>query len=187
MPGAIPGPPTEEFNNMEEIKSGSKTAKTPAHYGKALLSWEVPEFEQYARGHWWYITAISIAAASVIYALYTKNFLFAFIIIILAVIIFLHHTSEPLNLRVAITELGILVNNKFYRFRDITSFWIIYEPPLTKNLYFQIDVSLQPPLSISLDKVDPLEVRRILLQHLAEDLEKKEEPLSDLLWRLLKL
>jgi hypothetical protein len=157
------------------------------NFGKTMHSWTVPEYHQHERGKWWYIIAASLAVASIVYALYTKNFLFAFIIIILAVIIFLHHTSEPADVRVTMTELGLMINDKFYRFRDISSFWIIYEPPLTKNLYFQLAESFRPPFVISLADEDPLTLRRTLLQYVAEDLDKKEEPLSDLLWRLLKL
>lgn len=162
---------------MEEINQ---------EYGRELHSWTVPEYHQHERGKWWYIIATSLAALSIVYALYTKNFLFAFIIIILAVIIFLHHTTEPADVRVTMTELGLMINGKFYRFRDISSFWIIYEPPFTKNLYLEFADSFRPPLVVGLGDEDPLELRRALLQYLVEDLEKKEEPLSDLLWRMLK-
>ena len=117
----------------------------------------------------------------------TKNFLFAFIILTLAIIIFFHHTREPLSLPVTVTQLGILLNDKFYRFRDLTSFWIIYEPPFTKHLYLELANSLRPPLAIHLAEQDPVALRQSLLPYLREDLGQKEEPLSDLLWRLLKL
>jgi len=157
------------------------------NFGQTVHSWTVPEYHQYERGAIWYVIAFTLAGAGILYALYSRNFLFAFLIIILSLIIFLHHTREPANLQIAITELGILINNKFYRFRDISSFWIIYEPPLTKNLYFQLAESFRPPFAVSLADEDPLTLRRTLLQYVAEDLDKKEEPLSDLLWRLLKL
>lgn len=161
--------------------------ETKKEYGRVLHSWTVPEFERYERGKWWHAFALTMVMAAILYALYNRNFLFAFIIIIFAIIIFLHHSREPADLRIAVTELGILINDKFYRFRDMSSFWLIYEPPLTKSLYLELADSFLPPVKVGLGDVDPVALRQTMLQFLIEDLEKKEEPLSDLVWRLLKL
>ena len=108
------------------------------NFGQTMHSWEVPEYHQHERGTWWYIIAITLAGAAILYALYSRNFLFAFLIIILSLIIFLHHTREPLNLRIAVTELGILINNKFLFFTIISlSENLPYKIEMDKRMIFQ--------------------------------------------------
>jgi hypothetical protein len=121
------------------------------------------------------------------YAVLTQNFLFALMVILFAVIVFLSHVRAPQMLDFVITDRGVLVNRRFYSFTDLSSFWIISQPPFINNIYFDFQSTGRQPLSIPLDGQDPAEVRGILAEFLAEDGEKKEEPLSDLLWRMLKL
>ena len=93
----------------------------------------------------------------------------------------------PAQLMVSIFEDGIQAGENFYAYRDLKSFWIIYEPPEVKTLYFDFKSAWRPRLPVPLAEENPVEVRRFLLKYLEEDLSRESEPTSDALSRLLRL
>lgn len=145
--------------------------------GDILAEWTVGEYERHARGTLWHILMISFGIIFVIYALATDNFLFAIIIILSAIIIFLQSAVEPHQVPFAITDLGIILGNRFYEFKEFRSFYIIYDQEV-RTIFFDTASALRPDLRIPLGDQDPLEVRQLLQGMLTEDLEK-EEPFAD--------
>ena len=91
------------------------------------------------------------------------------------------------TLEVKIAEDGVLIGRKLYSYSDIEKFWIIYNPPEIKSLYFHVRHSLIPIILIPLEKQNPTELRKILLQYIQEDLEQKDEPPFDTFSRIFKL
>ncbi len=156
-------------------------------YGKKLISWNFPEFIKYERSRGWYVIALIIGGLLLLYAVVTVNFLFALIVIIVAVILFLKTSEEANNIEFTIYEAGIKVGEKFYEYKELKNFYLIYEPPEVKSLYLDFQSSLRPRLQIPLEDKNPVKVREILLDYLNEDLDKENEPISDGLGRILKL
>jgi len=156
-------------------------------YGKTLLKWEIPEYEKYPHSTLWFIIMGGIGLGLFITAVWTFNFLFATIIIIIAVIIIIHEKRQPDKLLFKIMEDGIILDQAFVSYKEIKKFWIIYEPPETKNLYFNIKRALRPELSVPLINMNPVVVRRILLDYLKEDLTQKDISTDDSLSRLLQV
>jgi len=95
--------------------------------------------------------------------------------------------QEPIELFFAITETGIVLGNKYYRYSELANFWVIYNPPEVKTLYFSLNKMVKHRLQVSLDNYDPRPIRDYLGQYLEEDLEQEEEPLSDRFARLFRL
>ena len=155
--------------------------------GKVLLNWQFPEFIKYQRTVSWYIWTALIVIGLIIYSIFTANFFLIVIVLMVLLILFIHYKQEPLLVNFEIAEGGIVLANKFYPYKDIKNFWLIYEPPDTKFLYFDFVNAWRPRLIIPLDKQNPLQIRKILLKYLTEDLEQKNEPLSEALGRFLKL
>ena len=112
--------------------------------------------------------------------------MFGLITLITALIILLFHQTNG-KVEFQITEDGILVNQRFYEYKTLKNFYIIYEPPEVKTLYFEPKSIFSPRVPIDLGSQDPVKIREILKQYLAEDLERENEPLSDQTSRLLKL
>lgn len=164
-----------------------KEKTTPASHGKTLIKWQMKEFEQYDRGVLWYLFMGGIGLILLIYALWTANFLFAIILLIVAFIIYLHHRHDPEILDFKITEDGLEIDKDFFSYKELKKFWIIYEPPEIKNLYFNTYRILKGNLSIPLNSTDPLKVRKILLKYLDEDLEKENEEANDRWARWLRI
>ena len=152
-----------------------------------LLKWSFPEYQKYERRRGWYFWAILISLGIIIYSLLTQNWLFALIIIMFGIIIVINHHNEAEEIKFEINHDGIKLDNRLYKYDEIGRFWIIYQPPEVKNLYFDMKSPLRPQLSIPLGKENPIEVKSFLRQYLVEDLEEEQEPFSDVLGRLFKL
>ncbi len=139
-----------------------------------MISWEYPERPQYYRGPIWYTVMLFAGLGLLIYAVYSANFLFALIIIMFALVIYVTSTSNPAPSRFAITEDGLEIGTEFVRFRDINRFWFFYDPPV-KALYIDIKGNISGRRRIDLVDQDPNTVRDILGQFVVEDFEEDEE------------
>ncbi|MBU0455916.1 MAG: hypothetical protein KKA99_03980 [Gammaproteobacteria bacterium] len=155
-------------------------------HGKVLISWKIKEYQQYERKRGWYITAGIIGFGLLAYAVWTFNFLFAFIIILFGIIIYLQTKKKPEDVTVNVTEDGLEIGDTFFPYSTIEKFWIIFEPPEVKNLYLNINRVLRPEISIDLGKANPIKVRDALLTYLEEDLEQEDESGPDYLSRQMK-
>ena len=163
-------------------------AQIPAPYvGEEIFSWTVDEYERHERGPVWYAVAFLVGLSLVLYAIITRNFLFAIVIIMAGVIIALSSLREPQRIPFVVTTRGVALGHQFVPYKDLRSFWILYEPPHLKNLYIDFRSVVTPHLVISLEDQDPVEVRRTMLEFIAEDETQEEESLTDVLGRLLKL
>ncbi|MCX6778817.1 MAG: hypothetical protein NTU97_01125, partial [Candidatus Magasanikbacteria bacterium] len=180
--GSIPVPSTIHKTYMEEELQPSQQI-----YGEIYHVWQIPEYHQHQRGRTWYIVAGIVFVFLIGYGIFTNNFLFSLLMLLFAGIIFMHSTREPMYLNIGVSDKGVILNERFITYDKIQSFWIIDEPPLTKNLFLKFDSAFSQPLSIHLAEQDAEEVRSTLTKFLEEDVTQKEEPLSDLLWRVLKL
>lgn len=155
-------------------------------YGKILASWVFPEHAEYQRGRAWYITMSLIFLALAIYALWTENYLF-FFILILFVLIFYITARNKKNITFQIAQAGILIGSRFYEYSSIRDFWIVYRPPDVKMLYFHLKKIFFQDISVPLLDQNPVEIRRLLLKYIDEDTEKEDMPFFDDLSRMLKL
>jgi hypothetical protein len=149
--------------------------------------WETPSHEYRHRGPHWYVYMSLIAIALVIYAVATGNFLFAFIILMAAIIIVLAGHEEPYAVLVQIGKNGVVLDGKLYEFKHLDDFAIIYHPPQTKVLYFEGKKLHQPRLRIDLVNENPIEIRDHLKLYLPENVVLQDEHASDILARLLKI
>lgn len=152
-----------------------------------LLEWSFPEFAHHDRSRRWYVGMTILAVALLIWAIFTTNFLFAVIIVMAAVILWFKHTTPAAMVRCALWEDGLELAGRLYPYDDLASFYIVYDPPMTKMLYLDTKSVWQPRLRIDLEDMNPLTVRELLLEHITEDLERENEPLSEAFGRLFKL
>jgi hypothetical protein len=151
------------------------------------FGWDYFEYPRYERGRLWYIGMSVAGLGLLIYAVASANFLFAFIIIMFALILYLTTVTEPSRIRFSITPVGLHVGKSFYPYKDVARFWFIYEPPEVKNLYLELKNPLLGRLVVDLDGANPNEVRSVLGRFLREDLTEEDEPLSEFIGRILKI
>jgi len=151
------------------------------------FEWDFPEFEKHQHTLGWYIGAGIFTAALLIYALSDGNFLFAVLIITFALVILFHDHTQPIRVHCTIDKHSMRIGNEVFEFKNLERFWILYEPPLAKNLYIEFKNKIKPRLRIPLENENPLLVRDFLLEHIKEDLEREDLPLSDQFSKLLKI
>ena len=164
----------------------NETSFEPKSDIREYLAWEYPERPRYRRGVLWYALMLVVGLGLLIYAVYSANFLFALIIIMFALVIYVTTTIDPGDTRFSVTDEGIEAAGRIYGFRDIDRFWFYYDPPV-KSLYLIMRGAAGSRLRVDLVDQDPNEVRAILGQFVREDLEQIDEPISDILSRIIKL
>ncbi|MFH2063533.1 MAG: hypothetical protein ABIJ46_05305 [bacterium] len=153
---------------------------------EVILSWEVDQSDRNRRGRAWYAGMILAGAALLIYAVASANFLFALLVLMFALVIYLTALRAPNRVIVEVTGDGITVGGVKFAYRDISRFWFVYEPPEVKMLYLGLKSSVRPHLPVPLDQQNPNEIRNVLGKYLTEDLTEDSEPISDIIGRILK-
>jgi len=159
----------------------------PEDIGEALISWTFSEYEKHERGRVWMIVAGIVFAMLLIYSIYTMNFLFAVIVLLFAFIGVFQHYQHPDQVEVVIAEDGVLIGTRFFHYHEFASFWMIYEPPIVKSLYFDFKASGKRSISVPLHEMNPLVVREILEQYLDENFEEEFEFFDQTISRVMKL
>jgi hypothetical protein len=152
----------------------------------SLISWKILAYPHYDRGAWWYIVTGIGGGALLVVSFITNNFLLAAITVMAGIALVVQGTAKPPTIEVHITPLGIQRGTQFISFTSVSRFWIIYDPPV-KSLYLNIPRSMFPTIHIPIDDQDPIELRSILKNYTAEDLEREHEPVSDTLSRIFKI
>ncbi|MDP2692953.1 MAG: hypothetical protein Q8O88_04915 [bacterium] len=155
--------------------------------GDVKLEWTVQEYDRHQRGLFWYIFMITLGMILIVYGFMSNNFLFSLIIVLAAIILFIQSYQVPAQVLFRITELGVIVGNRFYTYNELKNFYIIYQPPETKTLFIEPKTGMRPVLRIPLLDQNPLDVRDAMNIFLDEDLEKESEPLTDLFARQWKI
>ncbi len=160
--------------------------KPQVNRGKELLGWEVAEYHEHARGKLWFVVAALIGLALIFYSLQERNFLFAFIVIMVAVILITHSIRPSVRYYFGVYELGVGLGGRFYPWKELNCFWMAYEPPEIKTLYVEF-TGFRPRLPVPLEDTDPNSVRQVLKDFVEEDTSKTDEPISDWIARVLKI
>ncbi len=129
---------------------------------------------------------ITIGLLLVLYGIFANNFLFALIIILAGIILFLQSKQTPPAVPFGMTTMGVLVSDRFYPYRELGSFYIIYTEEV-QTLYIETKSRLRPTLRIALMEQDPTQIRLTLRQFLTEDIEREQEPTLDVFARRWKI
>lgn len=146
--------------------------------GDIIEEWEVNEYEHYGHPMAWFVIMGSLGSILLLFSIITGNLLFSAIIILSGIILYLQNNQTAQVVPVAIAELGIVIGNRFYPYKELDTFFLVYQPPQVKILFIETKSSLRPMLRIPLLEQNPIALRGTLRKYLKEDLEK-EEPASD--------
>lgn len=168
----------------EEIKN--QFDEEEEDHGQGFHSWKFSEFEKHDRGSNWYVWGALVLVLIIILSVVFDNILFGLMAILSALIILMFHRSDE-EIEFTIFEDGIKVNKKFYPYKSLINFYIIYQPPTVKTLYFEPKAWYSPRIPVALEDQNPIQIREVLLKYLDEDLEKEDEPVSDKISRIFKL
>lgn len=151
---------------------------------KIHLKWIAPEFDHQEKDRSWFIIFGLIAAGLFLWAVLTKNILFALLIILSYFSLSIYAVKKPKNLKLAITSRGIRIDKTLYEYDNLRSFWIFYNPPHHKELSIRSRKTVMPYIKIPLGEINPAEVRKYLVKYIPE--KKQEESLIDNIARNLR-
>ncbi|GEM_PF-7112061 len=153
--------------------------------GKELLGWDIVEQHTHERGLMWYVLAVGVGIAMLIYAIVARNFLFGFILVMVGIIMATHSLRPAAQYRCSCSESGMMIGTRFYPWKDIEKFWLLVRPEV-KTLYLEFG-GLRPRLPVPLGELDVGQLHEILVQYVEEDTTNAEEPMSDWIVRVLKI
>lgn len=173
---------------LEEIQDEATDEGFQHPYeGEILMSWMIDEYHAHERGALWYGAAITLGFGLLIYAIVTQNFLFAVMIVMFGVLIGLSSLRHPEKIPFVITDLGIGIGDRFIQYKQMKSFWMIYEPPEVKTLYVELRQTVTPHLMVPIEDQNPLDIRAALGRIIPENHAHEEESFMDWLSRFLKI
>ncbi len=165
-----------------------------------FLQWQIPEYRVPTRSKNWYIVAAILLLLMLLFCFFTikswrivflgaqSNFLFALILIMSAVLMYINEKRPPLMVNFKIGPEGVNIGQKFYNYSEFKNFCVLYRPKQSiKRLYLEFKNTAKMRLSIPLRRMEAATVREFLAQYLEEDFERENEPLSEQLTKLLKL
>ncbi|MEI6587777.1 MAG: hypothetical protein WCO05_02380 [Candidatus Moraniibacteriota bacterium] len=153
------------------------------HSKDSHLSWSAPEFDMVEQNKKRLSYAALVLLAIIVYATFTNNPIMAIVFVLIGIVAYMYLNKEPRILNFQIVPEGILAGKEIYEFENIRSFWIFYNPEYKKVISLHIKSYLTPFVHIPINKEDPVEIRRILLEYIPEI--KQEHNAVEILERFL--
>lgn len=139
------------------------------------LSWNTIEYlHQEKTSDWYWIVGI-VSLSIAIIAIIMNNIIFAILILVSSFTLALFASKKPLEVTVVVDGMGVRVGKTLYPYKNLESFWIETREGNDRILIKSKKVFM-PLIVIFIEEhqVAPADVRRVLLQHLAE--EEHSEP-----------
>lgn len=156
-------------------------------YGQVYYEWDFPEYTRHERSLTWYIVAGIVVLGFLLYAFFTANILFVVLTIMVVVILLFVQQREPRTMHIKITDEGLVIENRLFAYDEIRSFWVVYELPDIRNVYFEFKSVVIPRLVVPYGDLDPNRLRAFLQQYIEVDDEREGVPVSEVVSRWLRL
>jgi hypothetical protein len=134
------------------------------------IKWHAPEFDFREKDISWYWISIIIAVLLVGAAIWQKNFLFGFFVVVAEILVISWANQEPPLVEFTLNENGVGIGpQKIYAFSEMESFAVDEKsdnewPPA----YFQFRRKLKIPLKIRVPKDRREEIKKALAQVLTQ-------------------
>lgn len=114
------------------------------------ISWEAPEFEYREKEISWYWISIIVAALIIAFAVWQRNFLFGFFIVVAEILFVLWGNETPRAILFSITEKGIDVDEgrKFYSLQQFENYSVNSLDEDWVELIFTFRAKVKTPLKI---------------------------------------
>lgn len=140
---------------------------------KTLLQWSALKSGQENFQSKWLLVLSGVASiAMIVRGILTKDAIVAITFGVLALVCFMFVFEKPRKIKAAITEEGIIIDDRFYCFDELESFWIVKEGEVM-TLQLKTTKIILPFIFVPLENQNPEKVREILLNYLEEKKEKE--------------
>jgi len=133
------------------------------------IKWQAPEFEYRPKGVSWYWTSIIVSIIILTIAVWQKDFLFGFFIVVAETLVLVWSTREPRMVDFSLTDNGLWVGQGNVRtYAEMESFSIESEEVDWPNLIIQFRKRLKTPLKIKVPRRQKAEIQKVLKTVLPE-------------------
>lgn len=115
------------------------------------MIWEAPEYEYREKGSAWYWSSIIVAALCVAFAVWQRNFLFGFFVVVAEILFIVWGNRAPRMVSFALTETSFMIDNE--KSRLLKEFESMSIEPLGTDwseVIFTFHAKLKPPLRVLL-------------------------------------
>lgn len=162
--------PIPKKEEPKEPEQESESIKTKTKMSIPIkIEWTAPEFVKYKKNKNWFVWLIIIFSIILIIAIFLlKNLLFSMVLVFAAFIIYIYAKKEPREIKFIVSGKGVQIDNTVYKFDELKSFWIFYNPPEVKEISIRSKKKFVPYIKIPLGDQNPAEIRRLLLKFLPE-------------------
>ena len=144
----------------------------PANFSQndePVFSWEAPEYDHEEKHPKWYWVMGGALLAIVIYALVTNALLMAITFILIGMLGYVYAEREPRLIQMEINSDGVQVDNYFYQYDGLKSFWIFYEVEQgIKVLSLHSQKTFLPHIHVPIGNANPILIRETLIHYLPE-------------------
>jgi hypothetical protein len=154
---------------------------------QSVLRWSAYEHEYRERERDWYWALGIVAGSIALTSILLHDYLFSLLILLAAGALALHARMEPDLHDFALTEAGLIVNDRtIYRFEDMIAFWVEEAHYLGRPLLL-IDTKkiMAPNVIVPLEDIDPQLVRAFLVERIEE--REMKEPFAHRLFDFFNL
>lgn len=152
--------------------------------GSVFVEWHAPEHEHFEKTADWYWWSGLLALILLGIAIWQSSFLFAVLVVIGWIALAVNAAHIPRDIRLAVAERGLVIDNKLYFWKDLDSFWVFYEPPLRKEIIVQSKKAIMPRIRIQIGDSNPTLVREQMVRFLRE--REQDDSLMEMLARLAR-
>lgn len=151
----------------------------------AVFKWQAPLIHNPENTTAASITIIALVVIGVLIAYFMHNPLTAIVLFLAAFTLWLQRGIRSKPSTVAVSALGVGVDDRMYYWRDLESFWIEYEPGGMKELSIAERRWYLPYLRVPLGNQNPVQIRAFMLEFLPE--QEHELSIVDLIARRIGL
>jgi hypothetical protein len=185
----------QEENSPWQYKSANGTASknsgstddssvsAPNNVSPKSIAWEASEYIDHPHGLGWYLSLVAVTIGlTVIVYLTSKDKIATGIIVIVGIIVGVFASHKPGQASYEITDNGLNVNSKTYKYSDFKSFAIIHEGALTSVNLLPLK-RFMPAVSAYFDPADESKIMGALGSYLPYE-ERKLDAVERLSRRL---
>jgi len=149
-----------------------------------IYSWKFDDNKN--RWALWYIIAISVVLWLAIWGFFTKQYWMSFIVLLIAWLVYFVENNSEDNVEIFLSDLWIKIDNGFYDYSKIDSYWFIYNWENSILLRLNLNTRWLRNIDVKVDNNITSDLKNILPNYINEN-PKSELTFSEKIINLLKL
>ena len=168
---------------MMPINQTQNKAFSDHTFNKRSIKWEASEYIHHDKGALWVVVLVGIALVGIGVAIWFKLWMFAFLIVIMAIAFGYYAVRKPRIMKYELNDDGLTIDSKTYPMSDFKAFGVLEDGPLF-TVRLISSKRLAPAILIYFSKDDGEAIVDIFGSHIP--MEHMEPDLMDILMRILR-